>query len=258
VAGIRKVVSEFFRCCEVAGLSNPQIVNLGAGLDSLSFWILDKFPHASIFEVDHPEIVDKKKRLIAQTPQLRASPLQLIGADLRLLQRLKETLIAAGLDATAPTLFIAECVLIYMDASFSDALLKWTTEATSAAPITVCAIYEQTNPNDAFGRVMTKALAERGCPLLGISAYPTLEDQHGRFIKAGFEQVDVATMNKIFDECIDKDELNRIKKLELFDEFEEWRLMQAHYFIAVGTRCSKDEDKIRTAFASLANIWSLH
>lgn len=38
----------------------------------------------------------------------------------------------------------------------------------------------QINPFDAFGKTMIKNLELRGCPLLSISDYPTLNDQRKR------------------------------------------------------------------------------
>jgi tRNA wybutosine-synthesizing protein 4 len=267
VSGIRQVVAEFFRACAEAGPA--QVVNLGAGLDSLGLWILENFAQATIFEVDHPEVVAKKSRLIAQTAELRAAigndfevisdqlrtpRLKLVAADLRSVEGLKTALQEAGMRGDRPTLFLAECVLIYMHATHSDAVLAWAAEALEPGQLAVCAVYEQTNPNDAFGRVMVKALAQRGCPLLGIAAYPRILDQTDRFRKAGFHHVDVATMNEIFDHTIPADEFARIKKIELFDEFEEWRLMQAHYFIAVATNFPDSNDAAK--FGNIANIWT--
>ena len=266
VAAIRSVITQFLECCETAQTGNSQIVNLGAGLDSLSFWILTTAALSAhmqqkitIFEVDHAEIVSRKSQIIARTPQLAAAlgdrkdRLRLIGADLRDVENLKSSLCAAGMDANAPTLFIAECVLIYMHAEHSDKLLKWTSEAVHNQ-FSAVAVYEQTNPHDAFGKVMVKTLAERECPLLGIFAYPSLELQFDRFVKAGYDEVDVRNLNDIFDHCTE--DVERIKKIEMFDEFEEWRLMQSHYFVAVASKFPND--LARRHFGVFANIWSRH
>jgi tRNA wybutosine-synthesizing protein 4 len=118
-----------------------------------------------------------------------------------------------------------------MDSAFSDVILSWTSQVVNAA-MTAVAVYEQTCPDDAFGRVMVKALAERGCPLLGIHGYATLQSQTDRFKKAGYTEIKVKTMNEVFEGCVGKEEIKRLRGIEMFDEFEEWRLMQGHYFIA--------------------------
>lgn len=55
---------------------------------------------------------------------LHAGDYHLIGADLRQLNELKEKLDSCNLNNKMPTLFIAECVLVYMGTSQSDALLS--------------------------------------------------------------------------------------------------------------------------------------
>ncbi len=42
-------------------------------------------------------------------------------------------------------------------------------------------VYEQVNPNDAFGKVMCQNMSSRSSPLLGLQAYPTLKSQRDRF-----------------------------------------------------------------------------
>lgn len=55
---------------------------------------------------------------------LHAGDYHLVGADLRQLNEFKEKLDSCDLNYKAPTLFIAECVLVYMGTSQSDALLS--------------------------------------------------------------------------------------------------------------------------------------
>jgi len=43
-------------------------------------------------------------------------------------------------------------------------------------------------------------------------------------------------MNKIYSTYLDQADVDRIHKLEMLDEFEEWHLIQAHYFVLVATR----------------------
>ena len=38
----------------------------------------------------------------------------------------------------------------------------------------------------------------------------------------------------MYKNCIDQKDRARIERLEIFDEFEEWNLMQTHYCIAIG------------------------
>ena len=274
VSGIRKCVTSFFQCCEDAGYPTAQLVNLGAGLDSMAFWLAtgtgvpEIVKESVLFEVDHAEVVTKKSALINkhkelsnvfadtnEPPMMRADQYRLIAADLRDVQSLDSKLKEAGMQRDIPTLFLAECVLIYMQPEFSNKILSWIAKDAVSDAFTAIVVYEQTMPDDPFGRVMVENLKMRGCGLLGIHEFPTLESERSRFIEInGFDKVSIADMNQIFDSHIDKDEVRRVCKLEMFDEFEEWRLMQAHYFIAVASKFRKHSDRIN--FNALSDIWS--
>ena len=54
-----------------------------------------------------------------------------------------------------PTLFISECVLIYLEVENSDAIIKWAASNFHAAAFVT---YEQIRPHDSFGAIMIKNL----------------------------------------------------------------------------------------------------
>ena len=62
-----------------------------------------------------------------------------------------------------PTLFVSECVLVYVEATASNNLLKWIAQSFASCAVVV---YEQILPNDAFGLMMKKNLAVRGEPFV--------------------------------------------------------------------------------------------
>lgn len=53
-------------------------------------------------------------------------------------------------------------------------------------------------------------------------------------------EAETITMNTVYDQRLDKLEKARIEKLEIFDEFEEWVLLQNHYCISVAKRYSQE------------------
>mmetsp|Transcript_93869 Transcript_93869/g.285093 ORF Transcript_93869/g.285093 Transcript_93869/m.285093 type:complete len:138 (+) Transcript_93869:3-416(+) len=97
-------------------------------------------------------------------------------------------------------------------------------------------VYEQTNPNDRFGKEMVDNLMQRGCPLLSLYDYPSLAAQRARYLQRGWDRCSVADMKEIYGKYLDQKDLERIHRLELLDEFEEWNLIQSHYFVLLATR----------------------
>jgi O-methyltransferase involved in polyketide biosynthesis len=57
--------------------------------------------------------------------------------------------------SSKPTLFIAECVLIYLRPEHSDALIRWAAQSCESA---VFITYEQIVPHDPFGQTMIRNL----------------------------------------------------------------------------------------------------
>lgn len=261
VSAMRRTVVRFLERCPVDG--GVQIVNLGAGMDTLYFWLRENPKHwrkdLVYFEVDFPEVLSKKLSAILKkqslwpmldaaaqedlvsselgpsgTRELRTPHCRFVSTDMRVAPELADAMVAAGLRRDVPTLFLAECVLVYMQAMHGDSIIQWASSAVSAP--SAIAVYEQFNPSDAFGKVMVENLMQRGCPLLSIFEYPTLELQRGRYQQRGFEQCWAANMNEVYSKHLDEKDIERIHRLEMMDEFEEWHLIQAHYFCLVATR----------------------
>jgi hypothetical protein len=140
-------------------------------------------------------------------------------------------LLAQGLDLSAPTLFLSECVLVYMAPEDSARVLQWA--ATRFTGGIVLLAYEMIKPHDAFGRTMLHNLRERGCSLLGLEAYPDLADQRARFLAQGFTHWGGWDMLCVYREFLDATDRARAERLELFDELEEWHLIQEHYCLTM-------------------------
>lgn len=66
------------------------------------------------------------------------------------------------------------------------------------------------NPHDRFGKVMVKNLAERGCPLLSVYDYPSMEAQKERFLARGWSRCQVKDMNEIYRSHLDQSEVGMV------------------------------------------------
>ncbi|KXZ50455.1 hypothetical protein GPECTOR_16g629 [Gonium pectorale] len=155
----------------------------------------------------------------------------LVPVDLRDIDALDRAVQLAGWDRSAPTYVLSECVLVYMEPQHSTAVARW---AAGAFPNAAMVIYEQIRPDDAFGRQMVSNLEMRGCPLKGLPATPTLEAHRARLTGAGWSWADARDMDELYRTFVDVADRARAERLELFDELEEWHMIQEHYCIAVG------------------------
>ncbi|EIE22490.1 leucine carboxyl methyltransferase family protein [Coccomyxa subellipsoidea C-169] len=217
--------------------SVAQVLSLGAGFDTTFFNV----------EVDFKEVTQKKAAIIAGNAALheqlgpdakekihpgtiQTDALSVLPADLRDVKGVEAALLAAGFNPQLPTYVLAECVLVYMEAEESSAVVRWLGSFLSTA---ACVVYEQIKPGDAFGRQMLMNLESRGCPLRGLQATPDLKAHQDRFLNNGWQRADAKDMTTIYRAYLDPAEKRRAERLEIFDEFEEWHMIQDHYCIVL-------------------------
>ncbi|RMC17504.1 hypothetical protein DUI87_05166 [Hirundo rustica rustica] len=259
VHGVSHLIKAFLERTEC----NCQIVNLGAGMDTL-FWRLkdENLLPRKYFEVDFPMIVARKIHNIKSKPPLSkpimeshsgdsllidshsldSSRYSIVGADLRFPSDLEEKLKKHSLDIHLPTLLVAECVLVYMTPQQSANLLKW---AASAFPVAMVINYEQVNMRDRFGQIMIENLQRRQCNLAGVELCASLHSQRERLLVSGWENARAIDMMKVYSSLPQAD-VKRIEALEFLDEKELFEQLMQHYCICWA---SKDSSNL-----GLANI----
>ncbi|XP_044142528.1 tRNA wybutosine-synthesizing protein 4 [Bufo gargarizans] len=252
---ITHCVNEFLQ--DAAEAPHRQVLSLGCGFDSLYFRVCGRMGiqrSTSIWEVDFPAVVHRKRLMVDQSQALKSllknmtSPTgfdekdavvldsqdyRLIGADLSDVVALDSALEGSGIRWDCPTLILAEVVLCYMDPARSGNVIGWAGQRFLQSRFVV---YEQFFPDDAFGRVMVDHFDSLNSPLRSVSVYPQLWDQEQRFLQKGWQRCRVLDMNQFSASCVSESEKLRIESLEPFDEFEELHLKCSHYFILVASQ----------------------
>lgn len=115
--------------------------------------------------------------VIIREGDLHADGYHLMGCDLRCLTEVQRKLERTGILHDLPTLFLSECVLVYLKPEPCQQLITYI---ASQFPNSMIISYEQVNLKDKFGDVMLNNLSARGCPLAGAEFCLSLETQKQR------------------------------------------------------------------------------
>jgi tRNA wybutosine-synthesizing protein 4 len=245
VAAVRQLASHFVSRHESGRL---QVVVLGAGSCTLFFHmcqnaLIDRRRGHRWLDIDFADTIQRKLKSVYAHERLHRccccaeracadgghdeSFYGAVGCDLRDLKRL-DSVLGERLDCDAPTLFLAECVLVYLDGERGTDIVRLIASRFKCASFVG---YDPIEPNDAFGRVMTANLERRGCTLRSVHAFPSLDAQRKRFLSNGWTLARALTMYDIYQRHIDTEQRRRIERIEMLDEFEEWTMLQKHYCI---------------------------
>ncbi|XP_051168807.1 leucine carboxyl methyltransferase 1 [Leptopilina boulardi] len=244
VKGVEVFIDKFLKLSGGKG----QIINLGAGFDTL-YWKLKDAGNSPVnfIELDFSNITAKKcyhikkqKQLIDRlntedgeirfsSTELHAANYHLVGVDLRHTSDLANKLSQAEVNFNLPTLFLAECVLVYIETNSASSLLQWF---AGKFPNSLFINYEQVNMRDKFGQVMLSNLRSRGCLLAGVEDCESLETQQRRFTVNGWEGSNSWTMVEVYDSLPESERI-RIERIELLDERELLTQLLQHYCIAI-------------------------
>lgn len=234
---------------EVDGLENHrQIVNLGCGFDTVYFRLCANYPKElehlksfRFFDVDFEQVISRKKHIISDERAFKPflENYCIFSCDLRNSNELKVLLEKNGFK-NVPTLFISECVLIYIDPAEGSSVITMAAQICDASMFVT---YEQIKPNDAFGKVMIRNLQARNIPLHSLMKFPDLNTQMNRYLECGYSVSHGRTMLDVYNNFL-KDK-QHIEKLEKFDEWEEWELILSHYCLVVSSKNTKLFDKLK-------------
>ena len=230
---------------------NFQILSIGAGFDTTFFNVSQKFgshENYHFFEIDLPSNVQRKTILIKRSekcknllkrPQFQdqggiiSDNFTLFACDLANQKELQKKLEQLKFDFKAPTLILSECVITYMEERDSSSLIVFLANVLENAAFFV---YEQIRPGDAFGKFMIRHFNKIGSPIKGVHKYFDVGTQCNRYLISGWEDSEAVTLAQVMKSIFKENkgtekELERVKKLEPFDEFEELYLKSSHYLL---------------------------
>ncbi|KAL9133304.1 MAG: hypothetical protein Q9175_005516 [Cornicularia normoerica] len=141
------------------------------------------------------------------------------------------------IDTALPTLIISECCLCYLSPAAADTVALYFTRhlLPDSTPVGLI-LYEPVQPNDPFGKTMVSNLAARGIVLQTLKRYGSLEAQAARMISYGLGGTGGASVKDLWDKGVEEKEKERVARLEMVDEVEEWELLAGHYCVAWGWR----------------------
>nr|XP_036585769.1 leucine carboxyl methyltransferase 2 [Colletotrichum truncatum]KAF6795960.1 leucine carboxyl methyltransferase 2 [Colletotrichum truncatum] len=241
------------------------VVNLGCGSDVLPWQCEVRYPGAcrnvAFIDVDYPDLIQKKRRIVLETPELQSilgtwevnddSPLVLrsrkycqIGCDLRQLSTLEKCLSELFDISNTEFFFVAEVSITYMDTDGADGVIKWAGALQNAEFCLLEQILPD-GPNHPFANTMLKHFNKLNTPLKSVHRYPCVATQEARFKTLGWTEVESWTLwetwaDDLFMKAAERQALDAV---EPFDEWEEFALFASHYFVIHAATLSQEGDR---------------
>lgn len=248
--------------------NQTQIVNLGAGLDSLYFQLKEEYSdeihnfneQINFVELDYFEITAQKIKTINKTKEL-LEKIEFLDEDekenLTEKEKDKNKLISKGysilncdlsnqievekgfeiskIKKSVLTIIIGECLFCYLENKKIHTLLSFF---NSFFENSVIIYFDLINPNDEFGKVMINNLkVYRNIVLPSFEDCPFESSHVKRCVESGYDTFNICIdMLSYYNTYISNEEHVRLNHLELMDELEEWNLLQRHYCIGVSIK----------------------
>ncbi|KAJ3957044.1 tRNA methyltransferase ppm2 [Colletotrichum tropicale] len=241
------------------------VVNLGCGSDVLPWQCEVRYPNAcrdvTFIDVDYPDLIQKKRRIVLDTPELHAllgtwevndkSPIVLqsqkycqIACDLRQLFALENALSKLFDLSATEFFFVAEVSITYMDTEGADGVINW---AGSLQHAEFCLLEQilPDGPDHPFAHTMLKHFNKLNTPIKSVYRYPSVASQEARFETLGWSAAESWTLWEAWadDLFMTSEERRALDVVEPFDEWEEFALFASHYVVILASTFGSDHGR---------------
>lgn len=270
VCCIEKAIDNFLGLIEPS--QSAQVVVLGAGKDTNYFRLIGRrhgsnIPFVRWVEIDHTVILQEKLFVIRDNSTLfnvtqlekeeeddhvelksidptvqPTSNCVMVPHDLkRSADELIGKLVRSGLDPQAPTLFISECVFMYLPDEKTQCLLSAL--STTFRNSCICQYEPILGYGDTFGQMMEENLSKAGVagPDSGLLKVRSNQDHINRLHHSGFTLSVACDMHAAYETILSEQQRRQASRSEFLDELEEFVLIMKHYCFSMG---STDESLI--------------
>ncbi|KRX22335.1 Leucine carboxyl methyltransferase 1, partial [Trichinella nelsoni] len=261
VKGIRIVVEQFLDKFGPA----CQIINFGAGFDTM-YWNLSKEGRRIdlYLEIDLPDVVRKKincilrhsshlysfacneqlQMLIDHNDVMHALNYHIMAGDLCNTDDLMEKFLSIPIDFSKPTLFLSECVLVYVDVDRTKNLLHMLSNKFAKA----CFLdYEPSNLNSIFGRKFLENMAQMKVSVSGAPFCESVDSMRQIYVENGWSNFKSWKVSGVYLNFLPRQDRERMETLDLLDDPEMLKQMLDHYLFSVATNCN-DQNLISIGF----------
>ncbi|CAN8067144.1 unnamed protein product [Agarophyton chilense] len=246
-----------------------QVISLGSGLDTFPFQLFTEFqslPPIRYVELDLPSSVEKKRFLAQEVFQddtvfhqrefgtsccsawrtdentLQKSYYHLQSCDLRDLKQVKASLSKTSVDFSKPTIIFAEIVLVYLDPTHSDDVIRFFAEMFQGPS---CFLdIDHVITEEEFGAGMMRTFAKLQLPLLGLQKYPSIESQSKRFVDLSWDHCRGYTMYNWLQKQMSKEDIQKLDEIERLDDKKRSKQILSHY----GVLCAEKGFTITESF----------
>jgi len=143
-----------------------QVVNLGAGFDTLLYRLAEENPNLNCIEIDHPATHQVKKAALT-TPDMKRENLHFLPVDFTHQTLIEELTNASFFDSKQQTICIVEGVLMYLTPEQIYHLLGSLITLLEAAPkhLVFTAVEPPQNTPESYGPLLKLYLKLKGEPL---------------------------------------------------------------------------------------------